>query len=177
MSYNTRTYTARELRRMQAKDQRRARAPRRVPKGTGLEGIALLNSCLPYDEGDTTIDHIKTREAFARLAGGAADKDDFDRVVVALNLARIRAEQIDPSLSEEIGIAQAALGRCKDRYLRTGTFGFDGPGLQAMHAGLDCHEAITNASGPRQMELAHQEMCRQLDRLHTEKRKANSETL
>ncbi|MEG0974464.1 MAG: hypothetical protein RSF42_07135 [Comamonas sp.] len=118
MTYRTSTYTSRELRRLQAKRQRTTSQPRRIPKGTGQEGIARLNDCLPYDPGDTTADHIKTREAFARVADGTASKDDFDRVVVALNLARIRAGQIDQGLCDEVGTAQAALERCKQRYLQ-----------------------------------------------------------
>ncbi|MEG0921316.1 MAG: hypothetical protein RSD57_13530 [Comamonas sp.] len=168
MTYRTSTYTSRELRRLQAKRQRTTSQPRRIPKGTGQEGIARLNDCLPYDPGDTTADHIKTREAFARVADGTASKDDFDRVVVALNLARIRAGQIDQGLCDEVGTAQAALERCKQRYLATGKFGFDGPGLQAMLTGLDHHEAIMDASSPRQMELALQQMRRNLQRMHSQ---------
>lgn len=162
MTYRPATYNSRELRRMQAKSQSQPTRPARKPKGTGYEGIARLNDCLPYDAGDTTLHHIKTREAFARLQTGTADKDDFDRIVVAFNLARIRAEQIDATLFDEVGQAQAAMERCKARYLLTGRFGFDGPGLQAIHIGLNHHEAITDASSPRQMALAHKEMRRQL---------------
>ncbi len=163
------TVMNRQQRRLYQRAQRHAAAnPRKASRGTGLEGIARLNDCLPYDPGDTTADHIKTREAFARVADGTASKDDFDRVVVALNLARIRAGQIDQGLCDEVGTAQAALERCKQRYLTTGKFGFDGPGLQAMLTGLDHHEAIMDASSPRQMELALQQMRRNLQRMHSQ---------
>ena len=174
MSYNPNTYTGRELRRIKARAQRiAARQPRRVPKGTGLEGVARLDDCTPYRPGATTVKHIMTRESFARLVDGTASLEDYDRVVIALNLARIRAEEIDPQLAQEVGQTQAAMGRCADRYRNTGRFGFDGPSLQAMRIGLDHHEAITDASSARQMDLARQQMLRNLDRLKTQRKQAN----
>ena len=53
-----------------------------------LASLRLLDSARPFDEGDTTDQHIKTRAAFERLGNGTADNDDFDRVAMATILRR-----------------------------------------------------------------------------------------
>ena len=59
-------------------------------------GLQLLDDARPFDAGDTTDSHIKTRAAFGRLCDSTADDDDFDRVAIAINLAKVRALEIDP---------------------------------------------------------------------------------
>ena len=42
-----------------------------------LASLRLLDRARPFDAGDTTEQHIKTRAAFERLGNGTADNDDF----------------------------------------------------------------------------------------------------
>ena len=49
-----------------------------------LASLRLLDRARPFDAGDTTEQHIKTRACFERLADGTADNDDFDRVAMAI---------------------------------------------------------------------------------------------
>lgn len=73
-----------------------------------LAGIRVLDRARPFDEGDTTAEHIKTRACFERLADGTADNDDFDRVAMAINLAKVRALEIDDGLASVLECGQDA---------------------------------------------------------------------
>ena len=100
------------------------------------------------------MEHIKTREAFSRLKDGSADDHDFDRVAVALNLAKVRAMSIDEGLANMLERAQGAMTETRARKERTGRWGFDGPGLVAVSEAMDAHEPIVDASSPLQMKHA-----------------------
>lgn len=126
--------------------------------------LRILTLARPYDAHETVDDHIKTRAAHERLVHGTGMQDDFDRVAIAINLAKVRALDIDESLADMLERAQDAMAACKARYLRCGRFGFDGPGLQIMAEALDAHEAITDASSPLQMHQAQQVVAAALGR-------------
>lgn len=119
-----------------------------------LKPIALLNDCRPYEEQDVAHDLLRIMAAFERLKDGTADQEDFSRVAVAMNLAKIRAIEIDEGLADELEKAQDAMMRCKARYQKHGRFGFDGEGLQACEYAIAAHEEILKASTPKQMENA-----------------------
>lgn len=119
-----------------------------------LKPIALLNDCRPYRETEVAHDMLRIRAAFERLKDGTADQDDFNRVAVAFNLAKIRAIEIDETLADELEKSQDAMMRCKERYKKHGRFGFDGEGLQACEYAIEAHEAILVESSPKQMENA-----------------------
>ncbi|WP_295851949.1 hypothetical protein [uncultured Xylophilus sp.] len=128
-----------------------------------LDPLRLLDRCRPYADGDTTVEHLKTRAAYERLLDGTASTDDFDRVGMALNIAKVRAIAIDETLADLIERAQDAMNACAARYDTRGRFGFDGPGLQVMAAAMEAHEAITDASSPQQMVQALREVVKQIE--------------
>ncbi len=166
----------RDERRKAAKQARRSkkapslydRAMQRV--GQLDVGFRLLDSARPFDEGDTTDQHLKTRAAFERLTTGAADVGDFDRVAMAINLAKVRALDIDAGLADMLERAQNAMTAMRARHGRTGRLGFDGPGLVAVTEAMDAHEAITDASSPLQMRLAIQKVHRSIMKNINQKR-------
>lgn len=119
-----------------------------------LKPIALLNDCRTYEEREIAGDLLRIRAAYDRLKDGTADKQDFDRVGVAINLAKVRAMEIDEMLANEIEKAQDAMMASKARHQKYGRFGFDGPGLQAMDYAIEAHEVILAESSPKQMENA-----------------------
>lgn len=129
--------------------------------------IALLADCQPYAPGELTRDLLKARAAYDRLVYGTADQEDFNRVAVALNLAKVRAHEISKDIYNGLEEGHQAMKRCKKRYEAHGKFGFDGLGLQAMSYAMDAHEAIYQASSQRQMETAlkvvHAALCMELD--------------
>ena len=121
-------------------------------------GLQLLDDARPFDAGDTTDSHIKTRAAFDRLCDSTADNDDFDRVAIAINLAKVRALEIDPKLADVLEVAQESMTALRKRQERWGKWDvLDAERASVLHA-LDANEAIVDASSPLQMRRAMQVM-------------------
>ena len=121
-------------------------------------GLQLLDDARPFDAGDTTDSHIKTRAAFDRLCDSTADDDDFNRVAIAINLAKVRALEIDPKLADLLEVAQDAMTAIRKRQERWGKWDvLDAERASVLHA-LDANEAIVDASSPLQMRRAMQVM-------------------
>ena len=119
-----------------------------------LAGIRVLDRARPFDEGDTTAEHIKTRACFERLADGTADNDDFDRVAMALNLAKVRALEIDQALANLLEVGQDAMAAIRRRHDKWAKWEVLPAERTAIVEALDAHEAITDASSPLQMMAA-----------------------
>lgn len=96
----------------------------------------------------------KLYSAFGDLKGGSTDDDLFDRLAAAINVGIVRAEQISSACVAPMLAARDALIRCDDIRGRHGRYGFDGPGLAAMAAGLDLYEEMVRNSTPQQMREA-----------------------
>lgn len=96
----------------------------------------------------------KLYSAFGDLKAGSTDDDLFDRLAAAINVGILRAEQIDPACVAPMLGARDALIRCDDIRGRHGRYGFDGPGLLAMAAGLEVYEEMVRNSTPQQMREA-----------------------
>ena len=119
-----------------------------------LAGIRVLDRARPFDEGDTTAEHIKTRACFERLADGTADNDDFNRVAVALNLANVRALEIDDGLARVLKDGQDAMKALRARHERWAKWDMLPAERTAITQTINAHEAITDASSPLQMMAA-----------------------
>ena len=119
-----------------------------------LAGIRVLDRARPFDEGDTTAEHIKTRACFERLADGTADNDDFDRVAMALNLAKVRALEIDDGLASVLECGQDAMHALRARHERWAKWDMLPAERATVAQAMDAHEAITDASSPLQMMAA-----------------------
>ena len=119
-----------------------------------LASLRLLDRARPFDEGDTTEQHIKTRACFERLADGTADSDDFDRVAMALNLAKVRALEIDMGLADLLTEGQNAMTAVRKRHEKWAKWEVLPAERTAIVEALDAHEAITDASSPLQMDEA-----------------------
>lgn len=119
-----------------------------------LASLRLLDRARPFDAGDTTEQHIKTRACFERLADGTADNDDFDRVAMALNLAKVRALEIDRGLAGLLEAGQEAMTAVRKRHDKWAKWEVLPAERVAIVDALDVHEAITDASSPLQMDEA-----------------------
>ena len=119
-----------------------------------LAAHRLLDMARPYNPGDTTEQHIKTRAAFERLGNGTADNDDFDRVAMALNLAKVRALEIDRALADLLEAGQDAMTAVRKRHEKWAKWEVLPAERSAIVEALDAHEAITDASSPLQMHEA-----------------------
>lgn len=147
-----------QLNRQQRRAARRARPSLLARAGrqahNALAGLRLLDNARPFDEGDTTDQHIKTRFAFGRLCDGTADDDDFDRTAIAINLAKVRALDIDAGLADMLEVAQNAMTALRKRQERWGKWDVLPAERDAVLHALDANEAIVDASSPLQMRMA-----------------------
>lgn len=119
-----------------------------------LASLRLLDRARPFDAGDTTEQHIKTRAAFERLENGTADNDDFNRVAMAINLAKIRALEIDRALADLLEAGQDAMTAVRKRHDKWEKWEVLPAERTAIVDAMDAHEAITDASSPLQMHEA-----------------------
>jgi hypothetical protein len=116
----------------------------------------------PYEPGEMVKEFVLIRAAFERLRTGHGTEPDFDLASMALNMALVRAEAIDPALVLIIVQGQQAFARMKARWLRGLPFGFDAQGLQDVPTAIDAFEAIVNASSPAQMAHSIRETYRRI---------------
>lgn len=124
------------------------------PPSDSLAGMRVLDNCKPYEEGEAMSAHMLTNESLIRLKQGTAQSDDFDRVAMALNVAQVRALQIDEGLATVINKAHDAMNEVRKRYMQIERWGFTKPQLDAVIEALDVHQVIHDASSPMQMQRA-----------------------
>lgn len=94
------------------------------------------------------------RACFERLADGTADNNDFYRVAMALNLAKVRALEIDQALANLLEVGQDAMAAIRRRHDKWAKWEVLPAERTAIVEALDAHEAITDASSPLQMMAA-----------------------
>lgn len=89
---------------------------------------------------------------------GAGDTDCHDMLAHCIGIAQIRILDIGGPLAnsvmQELNEAAKALHRTRERWQRTGKWGFDGPAMQSIHHAIDTYEIILRSSSPLQMEHA-----------------------
>lgn len=122
--------------------------------------IDKATACRPFTEAETMTAHALTALAWQALQGGTGTEDDFDRVGKVINLAKIRAMEIDEGLAGALELAQDAMTACKARYAKHGRFGFTGPELLVMRDAMAYQVEIVNASSAEQMRRAYRVMRR-----------------
>lgn len=120
--------------------------------------IDKATACRPFTEDETRTAHALTALAWQALQDGSGTEDDFDRVGKVINLAKIRALEIDQGLADELEQAQDAMTACKARYAKHGRFGFTGPELLVMRQAMAYQVEIVNASSAEQMRRAYRVM-------------------
>ncbi|MGU3628115.1 hypothetical protein [Comamonas sp. C24C] len=149
----------RAARRAQAKAARRqpVSKPRARFKNTAeaythlLKPMQLLSDCRPYEANEILGDLMKIEESYGRIQNGTATPKDADKVSIAINLAKLRALDIDHGLADMVEAGQDAMRRCLARYEEHKRLILDGPGMQDVRQALDIHEEILRNSTPKQM--------------------------
>lgn len=103
---------------------------------------------------------------------GAGDTDCHDMLAHCIGMAQIRILDIGGTLAngvmEELNEAAQALHRTRERWQRTGKWGFDGPAIQSVHHAIDTYETILRSSSPQQMENAQNIRLEQIKQLQKE---------
>ena len=101
---------------------------------------------------------LPIRISFEALKSGKGVESDFHDIAAAINATIVRSEQVDPLCEQTAIAARDALMRCWHRHERTGVWGFDGPALHEVEAGIDLHEQLIRMSTPLQMVQAMREV-------------------
>lgn len=105
----------------------------------------------------------KTHSAMVNLCQGSGTKEDWDRVVGAINMANVLCEQgIGNEFRESTIDARDALLEVGKRFMTTGRFVFKGDELTAINDGLACHDAQIENSRYLDIERASNEVIRRV---------------
>lgn len=110
-----------------------------------------LNKIQPFNEEELTRLELPIRMSFEALRTGKGEAKDFHDIAAAINVSIIRGAEVDPLCEQTANDAADALMRVWERHERTGKWGFDGPGLLAVEAGISLHEELIRNSTPLQM--------------------------
>jgi hypothetical protein len=144
----------------------------------GAEGFNVIQRCRQYTDeplpgmeivagtqsaADKSM--LLVREAYLAMKNTTCidPAHDFDVLAHAIGVAWIRAVQIageDEFTNTMLPILRAAneaLSRSRERFLRIGRMGFDGPAIEQVMAGVELYETIVQASSPAQMTAATDE--------------------
>lgn len=95
---------------------------------------------------DTHKDHlmvlnVRNHAALANLAQGRGTKADFDLIVGAINVSNVMCEQgIGNEFREQTIAARDALIKIGVRFMTSGKFIMTGDEMQALNAGMECHD-------------------------------------
>ena len=111
----------------------------------------VINKIEPFTPAELLRLELPVRLSFEALRTGAGTESDFHDLCAAINTSMVRSEAVDPLCEQTAIAARDALMRCWNRFERTGRFGFDGPGLSEVEAGIDLHEQLCRLSTPLQM--------------------------
>lgn len=119
--------------------------------------IGLLE---PFSPDELMRLELPIRMSFEALKNGKGCESDFHDIAAAINCTLVRSEEVDPMCEYTAISARDALMRTWHRWEKTGKWGFDGPALQEVEAGIDLHEQLIRLSTPGQMVKAMREVIR-----------------
>lgn len=101
---------------------------------------------------------IKNHQAMFDMLHGEGNRQTFDTLVAAMNmaedLATVNPEKLGGYLGAEIRAAQDALHAMGKRSLAKGVFRFTGPELVAMNTGMDIHDQQLDTCNIAELERA-----------------------
>ena len=121
-----------------------------------ISGADLVRSMASEQVTDLSLFQRSAMDAMRR---GDATETDLNNLAVAANISMVLCERgVGPEYLPDVLAAQDALVRIQARAVRTGRIAADGPGLQALLALLDVHEAQIEACTQAEMLSALQEI-------------------
>jgi hypothetical protein len=141
----------------------------------GHKTLQNLYNNTSWTEAELVQMRLSTYSAFDNLVKGNGTMTDFDGVGMAINVASVRAIEIDTTglLTSRLSPAMDGFTRMQERHQRTGTLAFDGLGLQAARDALDIYDQILGVSTPRQMMTAVKVAMRVINDIKQAKQKEN----
>jgi hypothetical protein len=147
---------------MKTKHRTASQHKRRWQKDYSVFGriIGLLE---PFTPDELMRLELPIRISFEALKNGKGQESDFHDIAAAINCTLVRSEAVDPMCEYTAIAARDALMRTWHRWEKTGKWGFDGPALMEVEAGIDLHEQLIRLSTPGQMVTAMREVIRRGD--------------
>ena len=150
---------------------KKPRKPHRRRQGSAVGGLfavqhrhdeAALSQPMTDDQvGDLA---LAFRLAFQAMVSGAADEQHWSTCVCSLNIALVLAEQgIGADWEPEFNAALEGAFRAKLRAGRTGSWGFDGPAMQAIKEAFELHELQIESATKGEIKAALIEVRRRID--------------
>lgn len=130
--------------------KKRKRVPKWRADPTAFQ--RAIHRVTPYTADEIKSVDLRGRLAYEKLRSGAGTENDYDELVHTLNTNAQRLREMgEDDVHEVCGIAAAAMMRCRERYMQQGKFGFDGPGMAAIHCALDLHTQVLALSTEGEM--------------------------
>lgn len=139
---------------------RTARHGKRRFDADPLAMFKIINKLEPFTAAELLRLELPLRMSFEALRTGKGAEQDFHDLAAAINATIVRSEAVDPLCEQTAVAARDALMRCWHRFERTGRWGFDGPALLEVEAGISLHEELIRNSTPLQMIEALREVQR-----------------
>ena len=118
----------------------------------------VMNKLTPFNDIELLRLELPIRLAFEALRTGRGTESDFHDLCAAINTTMVRSEAVDPLCEQTAIAARDALMRCWHRHQKTQRWGFDGPALYEIEAGISLHEELIRNSTPVQMIEALREV-------------------
>lgn len=86
--------------------------------------------------------NLRNHHALSAIAQGRGTREDWDKIVGAINMANIMCERgIGDEYRQDMIAARDALCECGKRIVKTGRVLFTGDELRAVNAGMAAHDA------------------------------------
>ena len=120
----------------------------------------VMNKLTPFNDIELLRLELPIRMAFEALRTGQGTESDFHDLCAAINTTMVRSEAVDPLCEQTAIAARDALMRCWHRHQKTRRWGFDGPALYEIEAGISLHEELIRNSTPLEMIEALREVQR-----------------
>ena len=115
-------------------------------------------------------DFLDTEYRIQRLINGTGTPSDYDEVSLRIGMGAHRAEQVSDVLLKDMIKAVEALTNCRNRYFRTGSFGFTNPErLDLLQGQMILQELVKNSSRV-QMQTCWKACLRNIDAAMNERK-------
>ena len=108
-------------------------------------------------------DFLDTEYRIQRLINGTGTRSDYDEVSLRIGMGAHRAEQVSDVLLQDMVKAVEALTNCRNRYFRTGSFGFTNPERLALLQGQMILQELVKNSSRVQMQACWKACLRNID--------------
>jgi hypothetical protein len=128
--------------------------------------LRTISKVQPFDENEIAELETPVRLSWTLFKSGQATEHDYHNIAAALNVAMIRAEDIDPIAVDMCLRAMEALNLVRLRFERIGKWGLDWMSMAHVPPALDFYDQLIELSTPLQMQKAMTLVIKRMDEGH-----------